>query len=265
MRHPVSRISRSGRALAQVGSTPPVDRLAYLSDDFSSGSTLTGNGWTIEDSSPSCSPSDTISSGEADLTISAGATGGSLWYDTNDGAFWYKTIAGACDFRARVRIRNSANTGAPATNNFRIAGLAVHDPDRGTMEYLHVGAGSGNLASSQLEWKTTDNSDSAYAYSASAAVLDYDFRIVRRASDTQVFDLYYRETGSEELRSDIGWTLLETIDRTDVNQPDRVANLGTTAVSLPDTLRWGFVVYASVSSHDIRMFVEDCAFKTTSA
>lgn len=445
------------------------------SDDFSSGSDVSTNGWILEDSSPSSSPGSTITGGEWDFTISAGASGGSLWYDTNDGGWRYKVVTGAVDCRMRARIRNTADTGLPLTNNFRIAGLAAHDPDRTTMEYVHVGAGSGNLSTSQLEWKTTDNSDSAYAYTPVHAdrSLDLDFRIVRRATDLQMFDLYYRgrstpdpvfaprmdnlyddpsalqgvnvgteydkddrsRTGddastwnawttvgtytglpislsawvripsggtpattsyvwylestvvgfgcafyvgtngaivftadyattdllrstaagaypsdgewhhvcvtwdggatatgvtiyldgtevsystttngvgaqnpidqnwyvgigvpgswaepkaydevltawqvselyqreslpgvfeeSPPLHSPHGWVLLETIDRTDINQPDRVANFGSAAVSLPDTLRWGPVVYASVATHDIRMFVSEVLFLET--
>jgi hypothetical protein len=246
------------------------DALAELSDSFSYGTTLTGNGWSIEDTTPSCSPSDTITDSEADLTVAAGNTDGSFWFDTNDGALWYKAIAGACDFRARVHVMDGDGAATPPTTppdtQFRVAGIAAHDPDRTTMEYVHVGIGSNNTAGQlQLEWKTTDNSDSAYAYTQATLTggeLLYDLRLVRRASDLQVFDLYVRAGTSRSLDDDEGWTLLQTIDRTDDQVPDRAANNGTTAVSLPSTLRWGFMVYANATVHDIRMYVAGCHFST---
>lgn len=241
------------------------DPLAHLSDDFSTGTTLTGNGWTIEDSSPSCSPSDTITSGRADLEIAAGAAGGGFWFDANDGPLWYKTITGPCDMRARVEIRNAADDGLPDLTQFRIGGIAAHDPDRGTMEYVHVGLGTDATADYREEWKTTDNSDSAYAYTnatLTGGALLYDLRLVRRASDQQIFDLYTRAGTATGLAANTGWTLRQTIDRTDDQTPDRVANNGSTAVALPATLRWGFILYSNAAAHDIRMFVSACRFST---
>jgi len=76
--------------------------------------------------------------------------------------------------------------------------------------------------------------------------------------------MYYRVTGAEPLASDSGWTLLMTVDRTDDTVPNRVANSGSTAVSLPNTLRWGLMLYASTASHDIRIFYDDVMFSTPS-
>lgn len=242
-----------------------VDPLAALSDDFSSGSTMTGNGWTIEDSIPSASPSDTITAGEADLTISGGGVGGSFAFDGNDYCLWYKEVTGACDFRARVRVENAAGTGLPPASSFRIAAIHAADPDRTTYEYVHVGLGAINTGVLSIEWKTTDNSDSAYGGSAltlTGGEILYDLRIVRTAADLQVFDLYVRAGTAQDLDSDTGWTLFQTIDRTDDTVPDRAANSGSTAVALPDTLRWGFTIYSLGSTHNIRMYVLECLFST---
>ena len=260
---PWAGVSLAGRRVVTPG-----DALFALSDDFRTGTTLTGNGWLIEDSTPASSPSDTITSQEADLTIAAGAPTGSFWFDSNDGCLWYKEVTGACDFRARVRVTDTAGTGLPPTTQFRIAGIAVHDPDRGLYNYVHVGLGSNNTASLQEEWKTTDDSDSAYAYTAAtltSGALLYDLRIVRRATDTQIFDVYVRPGHVGTLAENTGWTLLVTVDRSDANVPDRVANNGSTAVTMPATLRWGFMVYANDATHDIRMQVLECRFQETTA
>lgn len=242
------------------------DPFARWSDDFASGATMTGRGWSIEDTAPSCSPSDTLTNGEADLTVAAGSAGGSFWFDANDGALWHKEIAGPCDFRARVRVEDGAGGSTPPTTQFRIAGIAIHDPNRAALNYVHVGLGSNNSGALQEEWKTTDDSDSAYAYTPATLTggeLLYDLRIVRRATDDQVIDLYVRAGVAEALESDVDWTRLMTVDRTDDTIPDRVANNGSTAVALPLTLRWGFMLYANDATHDIRMFVLACRFSTT--
>jgi len=261
------RFAMDYAARAGTGGPAP-DPLATLSDDFSAGSTLTGNGWTIEDSSPTAGPSDTITAGEADLTIADGGTGGSLWFDGWDGALWYRTVEGACEMRARVRIEDAAGGGLPAFSNFRIGGIAAHDPDRSTYEYVHVGVGSLANGQHNVEWKSTDDSDSAFAGVATTLTggeLLYDLRMVRRASDLQIFDLYHRAGTAQDLDSDTGWTLRQTIDRTDADTPDRSANGGSTAVALPDTLRWGMMLYASVGSPGIRMFVDEVQFSTPTA
>lgn len=255
-----SAVAGSAIAGSVVGALG-VDPLAALSDDFSTGSTMTGNGWTIEDTAGSGStPSDTITSGEADLTVALGGTGGSFWFDGNDGVLWYKTVTGACDFRARVRVRNAGDTGLPPTTSFRIGGIQAADPDRTTYEYVHVGIGAANIAAAALESKTTDNNVSTYAGSAATltgGAFLYDLRLVRTAADTQVFLLYTRAGTSSDLDDDTGWTLLETVDRSDNSIPSR-----TSAVPLPNTLRWGFMLYGLANPPNIRMFVAECLFKT---
>ena len=249
-------------------SGPAPDPLAALSDDMSSGASLADNGWTLEDTSPTSTPTSTISGGVADLQIATGGTTGSLWFDIYDGALWHKEVDGACDMRARVRVTDSAGTGLPPFAQFRVGGIAAHDPDRSTYEYIHTGVGSLANGQHNIEWKSTDNSDSAFAGAATVLTggqLLYDLRMVRRASDLQVFDLHYRAGTAEALESDTGWTLRQTIDRSDDTAPDRAANGGTSAVPLPSTLRWGLILYASAVVHNIRMFVSEVQFSTPSA
>lgn len=241
----------------------PSDPLAPLDDDFSSGVSLTANAWLIEDSNPSCSPSDTLVGAEADLTISGGSATGSLWLDANDGALWYREITGPCDMRARVRVRNASDTGLPAVLNLRTAGIAVHDPNRAAMNHLSVAVGTSMAAVHQEEWATTDASLTLAALgnaTLTSGELLYDLRIVRRSSDDQVFDLMLRSGTALALEDDAGWTTLQAVDRSDNTSPVRAS-----AVPMPDVCRWGFFVSAALALHDIRMFVDSCLFRSTNA
>jgi hypothetical protein len=212
----------------------------------------------------------TIANGELDLEIGAGGAGGAFWFDRNDGMLLHKEITGPFDARQRCRIRNTANNANPPVTQFRIAGLAVHNPDRtgGIYNYLHIGAGSTNAAGNSVEWKTTDDDGGASAdVSAFSFVnwgtdpLDIDLRIIRRASDLQVFDLLWRPTAGDLLSSD-DWNALITVDRADNTTPDRNGNGAGAdlAVELPDTVQVGPTIYAQGITHDIRMQVLESRF-----
>ena len=221
----------------------------------------------------------TVSGGELDLEVNAGGGGvggaTSFWFDgTANGQLLYQTISGAFDARLRARVRNTANSGNPPATSFRIAGIAAHDPDRtnNVFNYLHIGAGSTGGAGNTIEWKTTDDADASNDTSAFDSVawtgtdLDVDLRMVRRASNTQIFDLYWRET-EPDLLSAANWTSLVTVDRTDNTTPDRDANGASAnqAISLPNTIQVGLIVYSNVTTHDIRMFAEEFRVRSTAA
>lgn len=218
--------------------------IAAFADDF----TADSGDWLYY--RPELVGTDSFAAGENNLAPTAGGVAGSLWFDGFDGFLKYKLITGDVDVRARIRVRNTADDFTPPTSNFRIAGLAAHDPDRSTnFNYVHIGAGSvNNGADNRIEWKTTDNSVSTYGANGSAvSPLDVDVRLVRVG---QVFTPYWR--ASAGLLSDaVGWTALQVMDRSNNATPARAS-----AVVMPDTLQWGLIVYASVDPHDIRMFVD---------
>lgn len=219
-----------------------------------------------------------ITGSELNFEVVQGNTAGSFWFDNNEGAFIWTPVTGAFDARTRVRVRNSADTGNPPATAFRICGLAVHDMDRTNYNYIHIGAGATSIGVNSVEWKTTDSNGGSSDTSAFNSVafptggdLDIDLKIVRRASDLQVFDLEWRPTtGSVGLYQDIleedgGWRSLVTVDRTDNTTPDRNGNGASAdlAISLPNEVGVGLILYSNSSNHNIRGFFEEFIIRRT--
>jgi len=209
------------------------------------------------------------------ITAGGGGVANSFWFDaTNDGVFIWVPVTGAFDARCRVRVRNNANTANPPTTSFRIAGLAFHDViNRSALNYLHGGFGStgaGGLIG-RVEWKTTDEIDGGSTDTSAfnsvpfaSGDLDGDLRIVRRASNLQIFDIYWTPTtASIPLTQVVNWRSLITVNRNDNATPPRSTNGATAniAVPLPISGGIGFTVYSNVAAHDIRMFVEEFSLR----
>lgn len=262
----MSRRIRTAQRYAYYGRRS--DPLAYLDDLFDSGpADVTQRGWSVYKDGAIAGRA--VGSGHLDFTILAGAGGvggaTSFWFDgTADGALIHKTIAGPFDCRIRAQIRNTANSGNPAVSNFRIAGLAAHDPTRtsNVFNYVHIGGGSTGTANNRVEWKCTDDnggaSNDTSAFNAvdwSGGAMDIDLRLVRRATNLQIFDLFWRATTGDLLSG--SWTSLVTCNRTANTTPDRDTNgaLANLAVSMPETLQVGPMLYSNTTAHDIRMRV----------
>lgn len=237
------------RASAAGGARAVVDPLAALDDNFDAGEAdveLRGWTWYGEGSVTS----QAIAAGELGLTIDHGGdgvlNGGSFWFNATDGCLLHKAVTGDADVRARVRVRNTADDGLPAPSQFRIAGLAAHDPDRATnLDYVHIGAGSTNQTGNRIEWKTTVASVSTFGDNGvDVAPLDVDLRLVRVG---QSFVGSWRPSAGD-LGSDDGWLALPEMDRT--------------AAPLPDTLQWGLVLYSNAFGPDIRVFVDAVRFRS---
>lgn len=224
---------------AQAGvSLEETDPLAAMDDGFNEAALASK--WTVYEGDGTASIS--VSGGELNLTCNAGGTNDSLWFDGDEGILVYQLVTGDFDAVATVRVRNLANSGLPTVGdgNYRIAGLAAHDPDRSSLlNYVHVGLGCTASAGITCEWKTTESSVSTYN-SVAAATGVGQIRILRV---DQIFSLYYRAAASD------AWTLVQSIDR------------GATT-PLPSTLQLGFMVYASVASHDERIFVDRFTVRT---
>lgn len=255
------------------------DPLAFLDDYFDAGpSDITQRGWfAYKDGAIS---NRAVGSGYLDFQIAAGAGGiggaTSFWFDgTADGALLYKPITGPFDARIRAQVRNTAFAANPPVTNFRIAGLAAHDPTRtaNVFNYVHIGAGSTGAADGRIEWKTTDddggasNDTSAFnSVSWGASTMDVDMRLVRRASNLQIFDTYWRAS-SGDLLSPSGWTLLVTVNRTSNAAPARSTNgaVANLAISMPTTVQVGPMLYSNTGVHDIRMRVLEARFRRSAA
>jgi len=207
------------------------DPIVNLRDEFG-GDTLASK-WTLYEGDGTATIA--VSGSELNLTCNAGGAADSFWFDGEQGILLYQLVTGNFDAQARIRVRNSADSGLPTVGdgNFRIAGLAAHDPDRATnLDYVHVGLGCTASAGITCEWKTTVASVSTYGAVAAATGVG-EIRILRVG---QLFTMYYRASAAD------AWTEVQAIDRT--------------AAALPTTLQLGFMVYASVASHDERIFVD---------
>lgn len=259
-------VLRSTSALqAAVAGASRVDPLAALDDDFS---TDTGKWSSILAGGTTMTP--VVSGGELDLTISAGGTGGSFAFDGNDYCYRYQTITGTSwVVMARVRARNTANTGIPPATLFRLFALHVADPANvlPVYNFIHVAIGTVNGVQSRVEWKTNDHdgggSNDVSAFNSIASPsgnCDVDLRIVRSG---QSFVLGARASTGDMLTA-TDWTTVATIDRTSNATPPRAANgaVANLAVPLPTTLRVGFVPYASTNPHDVRGFVTEFRART---
>lgn len=234
MRHRVQHIARI--AAAGAGG----NRLAGLSDGFDG--TALRSQWTVED--PNTNLTMTVSGGELGLEIDAGGPGQAFWYNANRGPLIYVPITG--NFRAamQIRVRNAADSGLPPVTQFRLAGLAAHDPDRTTLDYVHVALGATNEATLRAEHKSTvsDVSDPAGGtspgFSSIAWASGEGWLFMDRTG--QVFTL---EVAATRLGAR---SLVRTVDRA--------------AAPMPATLYVGPMIYSNQASPDVRAFVGGIEF-----
>jgi hypothetical protein len=184
-----------------------------------------------------------VANGELDYTVDAGGVGFAFWFNANQGTLRHKVITGNFDVVARVRVRNLANSGLPTVGdgNFRLFGIAAHDPARGvSLNYMHVALGCTASAGITCEWKDTATSVSTFAAITDANIATGIGEIrLRRVG--QIFDFFYRLDYTNP------WTLVQTRDRS--------------ATPFPDALQVGFMCYASVAGHDERGFVDNITFR----
>lgn len=255
-------------ALLSQGGPSPSAAYAYLADDFTDDTEANPllRGWSYYKAAAIADAEVNASALQLEIVQGGSAANGSLWYTADpanefDGMLVYKAIGPASgtpvsfDARARLVALNTAQDDDPpvAGGEYRYVVLAAHDPDRTNFNYVHVGIGA-DPSGLEVEVKTTDSdgvtAQSVYpvvaAAGGGASGMQYDVRIVRRRTNPQVFDCYYRSGTARALTDDTGWTLHTTIDRTDDATPVRGV-----AVELPDDLHLGIGVYANPTTHDI--------------
>ncbi len=236
-----------GGGLGRLGAIPAVsDPLAALSDTFAG--SLLGSQWTIF--KPTALATSQVASGRYRHTATNGATGAnqSFWFDTSTGYLVYVEIDGDGEMRIRQTVWNSTFDGLPPASQFRLVGLAVHDPDRSSvLNYVHMAAGYAN-GNYGVETKDTVDSDSTFPTvtlsTASPWVIDL---MIRRVGSTVT--THYRNAPAVELASDVGWTQHQSIDRSD----------------LPSTCHWGLMGYSNAFAHDIGADVDEVQFATPEA
>lgn len=266
----LARTSLSRPRIRRVGEA--ADSFERLRDDFAT-TTLHPRWSTYKPASIST----TVSSGRMRIEPVAGSTGatGSFWYSAsnvsqNDGGLIYQTVGPSVGtpvgFDARARIRVLAANGSdqvPETvGEWRFGGLAVHHPTRASYyRYMHVALGSeGGAGVSGLECKVNrvnaTGGASVFPVANIVGNLERDVRIVRRTTDTDLFDMYDRAS-SGALSDSTGWTLRYTVRWTDGADADDDFDVcpQETDDAFPDDVQIGLMCYASAAADDILL---DC-------
>jgi hypothetical protein len=260
-------------ALDSYGAPPSV--FAGMRDSFS-GDTLNAR-WTTY--KPASLASSVVSGGRVRLVPVQGGTGatGAFWFSLsnlaqNDGFLLRQAVGPAVgtpvgfDVRARIRVFASDGTSqVPETiGEWRFGGLAVHNPSRGSYyRYLHMALGSeGSLGTSGLECKVNrvnvDGGASVFPVADLVGNLARDVRIVRRSTDTDLFDLFDRAIAGA-LSDDAGWTLRYTVrwsDGADADDTFPVCSQETDA-AFPDDVEVGLICYSNATGADILLDCED--------
>jgi hypothetical protein len=234
------REQRVAYMIASAASSAAVDPLASLSDTFA-GDELDGS-WTLYEGDGTATLA--VTGGELGFQIDAGSVGGSFWYEAEQGCLLYKLVDGDCECIATLRIRNTADSGLPPVTQFRLAGIAAHDPVRTALNYVHVALGAAGEADLRAEHKSTVNSVSEPGGGASPGYSSISLASgagqIRLRREGQIFTCSVRATSGDP------WTDIEVVDRT--------------AAPLPSSLQWGPIVYAADSTHDIRGFFDSITF-----
>lgn len=245
---------------------------AGLRDSFS-GSSLNARWSTYKPASITAA----VSGGRVRLTPTQGGAGatGSFWYSAsnvsqNDGGLIYQAVGPAVgtpvSFDARARVRVFAADGTSqvreTVGEWRFGGLAVHDPTRTSYyRYLHVALGSeGGAGVSGIECKVNrvnvTGGASIFPVANIVGDLERDIRIVRRATDTDLFDLFDKPaTGL--LTDGTGWTRRYTVRWTDGADADDDfdATPQETDDPFPDDVQIGLMSYSNAVGANI---VTDC-------
>lgn len=220
------------------------DPLGALTDGF--GGTSLDPKWTLFEGSGDATTE--VTAGVLRLSIAAGGLAGSFWYDANLGVLLFQLVDGDFDVTANIRIYDAARSGLPPTTQFRLAGLAAHDPDRGggVLNYVHVALGSAAEATLRCEWKTTVNSESDSGVIATGQYGSIAWPTgtgqIRLTRIGQVFTAYVRATSSD------AWTLVQEMDRA--------------AAPMPDVLQVGLMIYSNLEAHDISADYDSVVFAT---
>ncbi len=204
------------------------DPLAALDDDFS-GSSLDAK-WLIY--KPLSTPGITVSGGFCRIPIIEGGTPpaptatDSFWFNANNGIHLYQNVSGDFDASVYAEARDVGDSGPCSLSDFKIVGLAAHDPANPPYNYVHSGLGSNGTGSLQAENKSTENSVSVFNYVVNASGTAW-LRLLRQG---QVFTTMFGPTQAGP------WTVLAIVDRA-VSLP-----------TMPNLLRLGLMTYSNDTS-----------------
>lgn len=220
--------------------TSPADPLSVLDDDFEGEpSDPTDRGWTFFQESTIDTAE--VADGELHMVSTTGGAAGAWIYNQYRGNLCYRPVTGDFVVRVRSRVRNAAGDGSPTGGvpvEWRFGGgVNITDPDDSEHNSLHMMFGGDPDGQDRGEWKTIDAAVALWGSVALDGPLDYDAEVARTG---QVFVLSVRqydpEIGPEDegyvaLEDDAGWTVVQTIDRSDNATPARAS-----AVPMPATV-----------------------------
>lgn len=211
------------RGVARFGAAgaPYVDPLSALDDDFL-GVGLNPK-WSIY--KPASTPGITVGGGYCRIPIVQGNTGatGSFWFDTDNGVLLYQDCPGDFDAIVFGEARDELDAGPCTTADFKIIGLAAHDPANPPYNYVHVGLGSNTTGSLQAEHKSTSNSVSTFSYLPNASGSAW-IRLLRVG---QIFTTFFGPTSAGP------WTTIDVVNRSVAVPP------------IPNTVRLGLMTYSN--------------------
>lgn len=261
------------------------DAFAALRDDFA-GPSLSSR-WTTY--KPASLAAATVSGGQLRLEPVRGGADptGAFWYSSSNGAIGTAQFDGflvhqtvgpsvgtpvAFDARARIRVFAADGTSqVPETvGEWRFGGIAVHNQTRSSyLRYLHVALGSeGGAGVSGIECKVNrvnaTGGASVFPVANIVGNLERDVRIVRRATDTDLFDLFSKST-TTPLASPTGWTRHYTVRWTDGadGDDDFDATTQETDAAMPDDVQIGLMCYSNATAHDVLLDVLDFDIRET--
>lgn len=163
---------------------------------------------------------------------------GNFWFDGFDGSLVHQDVSGDFDAWLDCAAYDNTEGAPPPVSWFRIAGLAAHDPNRATFNYVHIGFGSANEPDNRVESKNTINSVSAYT-STSWPTAQGQIRILRVG---QLFRTYVRALSTDP------WQLEQTYDRT--------------ATPMPMTLQLGVICYSNEVAADLVLHANQFTVRT---
>lgn len=144
-----------------VPPTPPFDPLSIYDDQFAQG--LINPLWVPF--RPELITVNSISNGVWHVGANVGSAAGSFWFNALTGWLFGPQISGDCLMQVRLQVRNLAGNAAPPLSDYRLGGIAVHDPTKPPQNYCHETIGClvpEDGASYRQEFKNNQDSISNY-------------------------------------------------------------------------------------------------------
>lgn len=261
-----------------LSSAPAPDPLLAMSDTFDSGASDPASRSPAWGEYKPAAFGGSVTGGYLDLAMVTGGgndyltlpdADASHWFSPSnthqrDGYLIYRSVGPASgtsvsfDARARLSARDLLWSANPTATGgvWSFAPLAVHSADRSSyLRYLHVAVGADpTTVGVEVKVNRVNASGGASVYPVvphGGGPLDVDVRIVRRSTDTDLFDVYWR-LSSGDLSDDSGWTLAHTVRWSNGAAGDDTfpACPQETDSAMPDDVQVGVTSYSNATVPD---------------